>query len=135
MKNQNETRPTNHDVIDFIANLPEEQRADTDALARLMQGVSGEPAVLWGKIIGFGSYHYKYASGREGDWMRIGFGAGKGKFSLYLTDDVARLIDEVGDLGKCKVGKGCVYINKLDDVDREKLKELIGLAWQAAPRQ
>ena len=135
MKNENETRPTNHDVIDFIANLPEEQRVDTDALARLMQDVSGEPAVLWGKIIGFGTYHYKYASGREGDWMRIGFAPGKGKFSLYLTDNVEKLINEVEDLGKCKVGKGCVYINKLDDVDREKLKELIGLAWQVAPQQ
>lgn len=135
MKNENETRPTNHDIIDFIANLPEEQQADTNTLVQLMQDVSDEPAVLWGKIVGFGSYHYKYASGREGDWMRIGFGPRKGKFSLYLTDDVARLIDEVGDLGKCKVGKGCVYVNKLADVDHEKLKELIQLAWQTAPHQ
>lgn len=70
MKNENKTKPTNRDIVDFIASLPEKQQADAEALVEIMQDISGEPPILWGnKIVGFGSFHYKSKSGREGDWM------------------------------------------------------------------
>jgi nucleoid DNA-binding protein len=129
VKNENKTKPTNRDIVDFIASLPEKQQADAETLVGIMQEISGEPPVLWGnKIVGFGSFHYKSKSGREGDWPRIGFAPGTGKFSLYLTFDAAELTSKVKDLGKYKIGKGCVYINKLADVDLEKLKQLVRIA-------
>lgn len=129
MKNENKTKPTDRDIIDFIASLPEKQQADAEVLVGIMQDISGEKPVLWGaKIVGFGSFHYKSKSGREGDWPRIGFAPGTGKFSLYLTFDAAELTSQVKDLGKYKIGKGCVYINKLADIDLAKLRELIRIA-------
>jgi hypothetical protein len=137
MKSDNQTKPTSRDIEEFIAGLPENQQADSRALTQMMQEVSGELPVLWGsRIVGFGSYHYKYRSGREGDWMRIGFAPGTGKFSLYLTYDAEKLTSKIENLGKYKTGKGCVYINKLADVDSEKLKTLIKIAYASeAPYQ
>jgi hypothetical protein len=132
-KNENKTQPTDRDIVDFIASLPEKQQTDAEVLVEIMQKISGEPPVLWGaRIVGFGSFHYKSKSGREGDWPRIGFAPGTGKLSLYLTFDAAELTSKVKDLGKYKIGKGCVYINKLADVDRAKLEELIRIANMAA---
>lgn len=129
MKNENKTKPTSRDIVDFIASLPEKQQADAETLVDIMQEISGEPPILWGnKIVGFGSFHYKSKSGREGDWMRLGFAPGTGKFSLYLTFDAQELTGKVKNLGKYKIGKGCVYINKLADVDLEKLKQLVRIA-------
>jgi nucleoid DNA-binding protein len=131
-KNENKTRPTDTDIADFIASLPEKQQADAGTLVEIMRDISGEAPVLWGsKIIGFGTFHYRSKSGREGDWMRIGFAPGTGKFSLYLTYDAEKLTGKVKDLGKYTTGKGCVYINKLADVDTEKLKELVKIAYAA----
>lgn len=129
MKNENKTQPTDRDIVDFIASLPANQQADAETLTRIMQEVSGEAPVLWGaRIVGFGSFHYTSKSGREGDWPQIGFAPGTGKFSLYLTYDAAELTSKVKDLGKYKIGKGCVYINKLADVDLEKLRQLVTIA-------
>lgn len=129
MKNENKTKPASRDIVDFIASLPEKQQADAETLVDIMQEISGEPPILWGnKIVGFGSFHYKSKSGREGDWMRLGFAPGTGKFSLYLTFDAQELTGKVKNLGKYKIGKGCVYINKLADVDLEKLKQLVRIA-------
>lgn len=129
-KNENKTKPTNRDIVDFIASLPEKQQADAEILTKIMQDVSGEKPVLWGpRIVGFGVFHYVSKSGREGDWPIIGFAPGTSKFSLYLTFDAAKLTSKVKDLGKYKIGKGCVYINKLADVDLDKLKELIKIAY------
>lgn len=128
-KNDNKTQPTERNITDFIAALPANQQVDAHTLVDMMQSISGESPVLWGsRIVGFGSFHYKSKSGREGDWMRIGFAPGSGKFSLYLTFDAEELTSKVPDLGKYKIGKGCVYINKLDDVDLEKLRQLIAIA-------
>ena len=128
-KNENKTRPTNRDIADFIASLPTAQQTDAETLIEIMQSISGEPPVLWGsRIVGFGTFHYKSKAGREGDWMRIGFAPGTGKFSLYLTYDAAALTAKVQNLGKYKIGKGCIYINRLADVDLEKLKQLISIA-------
>lgn len=125
-KNENKTLPTGRDIGDFIASLPQRQQADAATLVEIMQDISGERPVLWGsRIVGFGSFHYKSKSGREGDWPIIGFAPGSSKFSLYLTFDAAQLTSNVKDLGKFKMGKGCIYINKLADVDVEKLKYLI----------
>lgn len=128
-KNENKTRPTNRDIADFIASLPTGQQTDAETLIEIMQSISGEPPVLWGsRIVGFGTFHYKSKAGREGDWMRIGFAPGTGKFSLYLTYDATELTAKVQNLGKYKTGKCCIYINKLADVDLEKLKQLISIA-------
>jgi len=132
VKNENKTQPTTRDIADFIASLPKKQQADAKKLVEIMQAVSGKPPVLWGsRIVGFGKYHYKSRSGREGDWMQIGFAPGTGKFSLYLTFDADELTSKVKDLGKYKTGKGCVYINKLGDVNQDKLRELVEIAYAA----
>lgn len=131
MTNENKTRPSSQDIVDFVANLPVDQQPDAEKLIEIMQEVSGEQPVLWGsRIVGFGTYHYVSKSGREGDWMRIGFAprAG-GKLSLYLTLDASELTSKVSDLGKFTIGKGCVYINKLADVDEAKLRELVKIAY------
>ncbi|HEY0965317.1 MAG TPA: DUF1801 domain-containing protein [Candidatus Saccharimonadales bacterium] len=131
-KNENKTRPTTVDIVDFIASLPEKQQKDAGTLVEIMQDISGKSPVLWGsRIVGFGVFHYVSKSGREGDWPIIGFAPGTGKFSLYLTFDAAKLTAQVKDLGKYKIGKGCIYINKLADVDLEKLKELIKIAYNS----
>lgn len=131
MTNENKTKPTDRDIVDFIAGLPEKQQADAQALVEIMQEISGERPVLWGsRIVGFGSFHYVSKSGREGDWPIIGFAPGTGKFSLYLTYDAADLTSQVKDLGKFTIGKGCVYINKLADVDLAKLRQLVKIAYE-----
>lgn len=126
------TVPTNADVMEFIARLDDnQQQRDSETLVSLMQRVSGEPPVLWGTaIIGFGTYHYIYASGREGDMPRIAFSPRKGKLVLYLTNDAKKYESICERLGKHKTSKACVYINKLTDVDEGVLKELIGTAYQ-----
>lgn len=130
MVSENKTQPTDVDIADFIAGLPINQQADAQMLVEIMQDISGEPPILWGpRIVGFGTFHYKSKSGREGDWPIIGFAPGTGKFSLYLTFDAADLTSRVKDLGKFKIGKGCVYINKLADVNMEKLRELIKIGY------
>lgn len=131
-KNENKTRPTDTAIEEFIASLPDRQQVDAWTLVKIMQDISGEPPVLWGsRIVGFGTFHYKSKSGREGDWMRIGFAPGTRKFSLYLTYDADELTSKVKGLGKYKTGKGCVYVNKLADVNMERLKELIKIAYAA----
>lgn len=131
-KNENKTKPTDQNIVDFIGALPNGQQADAEKLVEIMQDVSGELPVLWGKrIVGFGTFHYVSKSGREGDWMKIGFAPGSGKFSLYLTYDAEQLVSQVKDLGTFKTGKGCIYIHKLADVDLEKLKQLIEVAYSA----
>lgn len=131
MVSENKTQPTDVDIVDFIAGLPINQQADAQTLVEIMQDISGEPPILWGpRIVGFGTFHYKSKSGREGDWPIIGFAPGTGKFSLYLTFDAADLTSRVKDLGKFKIGKGCVYINKLADVNMEKLRELIKIGYR-----
>lgn len=131
-KNENKTKPTKVDIVDFIASLPEKQQKDAQTLTEIMQSTSGESPVLWGpRIVGFGVFHYVSKSGREGDWPIIGFAPGTGKFSLYLTFDAAELTSKIKDLGKFKIGKGCIYINKLADVDLDKLKELVKIAYEA----
>ena len=126
------TKPTAISVTDFINAISEEQkRQDAFALLEMMQKISGEIPVLWGSaIIGFGNKRYKSpTSGREVDWFLIGFAPRKANFSLYLTTIISEHDASLEKLGKYKTGGGCLYINKLADVDVEMLEGLIEKAF------
>ncbi|MBP7687681.1 MAG: DUF1801 domain-containing protein [Thermoflexales bacterium] len=124
---ESKTKPTVQSVEEFLNAIPDEQkRADALALAKLIKQVTRfEPTMWGGSIVGYGSYHYKYASGREGDACLVGFSPRKQNFTLYLMLGVADYSDLLDKLGKHKTGKGCLYINTLADVDVPTLKELI----------
>jgi len=110
---------------------PERKRADAQALDRVFRDVTGFAPRLWGpSIIGYGRYHYCYASGREGDYLATGFAARKAAFSIYILPGYADFGPILGRLGKHRKGKSCLYVNKLADIDLDVLGELIaaGLA-------
>lgn len=134
-KNQNKTVATSASVDDFIAAVPNETRKkDAKALVALMKKVSGEKPKMWGSsIIGFGTKHYKYESGREGDICLIGFSPRGSSLVLYLHKDFDGADDLVARLGKIKTSMACLYINKLADVDMAVLEELIARSWAHAP--
>ncbi len=129
------TQATQVSVEDFIASLPDDQQQDSRQLIKIMQDITNYPPVMWGNsIVGFDSYHYKsQRSSQEGDWMKIGFAPRQGKISLYLTTDAEQLTRSLQDVGKYQTGKGCIYIKKLADVDRDKLVQLIKIAYLNAP--
>lgn len=132
-QNTNKTQPTAADVEDFIntVDTSEVRRADARVLLGMMQEETGQPPVMWGpSIIGFGRYHYKYASGREGDAPAAGFSPRKAQLVIYgLTypPGVEHLLEK---LGKVKTGAGCVYVNKLADIDLGVLRELIKISYR-----
>jgi hypothetical protein len=123
----NKTQPTNSSVKAFVDALPDQgRRKDAKVLIAMMQRATGEKAKMWGpSIVGFGSYHYVYESGREGDMPLVGFSPRKAATVLYnvraLNDDETLLLK----LGKHTTGKGCLYIKKLDDVDQKVLEEMV----------
>lgn len=125
------TIPSSSSVIDFLASLDNaDQRKDSETLIDIMSNVSGESPVMWGpSIIGFGSYHYKHDSGREGDMPNIAFSPRKGKLVLYITYDAEKYVDIRQRLGAHKVSKACIYISKLSDVSIDTLKELVTVAY------
>ena len=102
------------------------RRADARQVLDLIQAVTGEPPKMWGSsIVGFGSYHYRYASGREGDWPVAGFSPRKQNLVIYIMPGFSDYGDLLGKLGKYRTGKSCLYVNKLDDVDLELLEQLV----------
>ncbi|HMB58739.1 MAG TPA: DUF1801 domain-containing protein [Xanthomonadales bacterium] len=104
----------------------EQQKKDCQEIGRMMQGITGKKPRMWGtSIVGFGSYHYRYASGREGDWPLCGFSPRKQAMSLYIMSGFGDYEELMARLGKHKTGKSCLYIKKLDDVDREVLKQVV----------
>jgi hypothetical protein len=124
---ENKTQPTTARVEEFLASVEHPgRRADGLELLELMHGATGQDAVMWGPtIVGFGRYHYRYGSGREGDAAAVGFSPRKANLALYgLTygPESDRLL---AALGKHKTGAACLYINRLEDVDREILAEMI----------
>ncbi len=122
------TKKTAQSVEAFFNKIPDQQkRADSLAILAMMKDITGEKPRMWGEsIVGFGDYHYKYASGREGDWFRTGFSPRKQNITLYLGFDVVGdHSDLIKKLGKYKTGKGCLYINKLADIDVAVLREMI----------
>jgi len=132
----NKTQPTDASVAAFVAGLADErQRADSERLIALMSKVTGEPATMWGpSIIGFGSYHYRYASGREGDAPLVGFSPRKTALTLYASAGEDERADLLARLGPHKVGKSCVYVKRLSDVDEQVLADLVraGVAYARA---
>jgi hypothetical protein len=127
MAYKNKTSETETDVIDFINSHVEndQKKADSFELVRLMRQWSGFEPKMWGPtIIGFGSYHYKYASGHEGDAAMIGFSPRKAEFSLYVfspTEENKHLLD---NFGKYKMGKACIYVKKLSDININVLEKM-----------
>jgi hypothetical protein len=110
--------------LDAVEN--ETRRKDAFALLKLMKEVTGEEPAMWGpSIVGFGSYHYTYASGREGDWPIVGFSPRKRNLTLYIMDGFDEYGSLLAKLGKHTTGKACLYINKLADVDMDVLRELV----------
>ncbi len=124
---QNKTKAHNASVADFIYNSDPKKVEDSFKLVSIMERLSGEKATMWGpSIIGFGTYHYKYESGREDDMCRIGFSPRKASFSLYvLSCDGNDDLELVKKLGKIKMGASCIYFNKLADIDLNVLEALI----------
>ncbi len=123
----NKTVPTEIDPTDFVASVEHDvRRGDAEVLLELMERVSGCPPKMWGpSIVGYDEYHYVYDTGREGDFMKVGFSPRKANMVLYLLpgyDEAGEMLDR---LGKHKIGKSCLYINKLADVDLAVLEELI----------
>ena len=123
---KNKTVATAKDPLAFIDGVKGDvKRRDSHELVAMMQAVVGEPPKMWGPtIVGFGTVHYKYESGREGDICLTGFSPRAGGLVLYIgpTLEDAKLMSK---LGKHKTGKGCLYINKLDDVDRKVLRQIV----------
>jgi len=121
------TKPEKTDPREFIAKVkPESKRKDAETVMTMMERLSGEQPVMWGpSMIGFGSYHYKYDSGREGDWFLTGFSPRKSNFSLYIMAGFDKYEKLMSKLGKYKTGKSCLYVKKLDDIDLDVLEELI----------
>ena len=126
----NKTKPTKVSVAGFINALTDPaKRADAKALVKLMQSAAGEKPKMWGpSIIGFGSHHYKYESGREGDMPLIGFSPRKAATVLYGMNASSDSKALLAKLGKCTTGKGCLYIKKLADVDQDVLKTIASKA-------
>ena len=114
-------------VDDFLQAVENETRKkDALIILDIMEEITGEPAKMWGtSIIGFGSYHYVYESGREGDWMMTGFSPRKTSLTLYIMSGFGRAEELLSQLGKYKTGKSCLYINKLEQIDLDVLKTLI----------
>jgi hypothetical protein len=124
---ENKTKPTKLSVAAFIEALTDRtRRADAKTLVRLMQRATAEKPKMWGpSIIGFGSYHYKYDSGREGDMLLIGFSPRKAAIVLYNMGGFSGSEALRAKLGKHTTGKGCLYIEKLAEVDQQVLEALV----------
>lgn len=121
------TRPTDASVEAFIDAVDHpRRREDARTLLELMQWVTGEKPVMWGpSIVGYGSYHYRYASGQEADWPIAGFSPRKQNLSIYIMPGFGTYDELLSRLGKYKTGKSCLYINKLADVNMDVLETLV----------
>lgn len=128
------TIPTELNINDYLENIPTEQKKqDAKIILDLMKKVSGEKPVIWGNnfIVGFGSYKYYRKGGKEElKWFPLGFAARKTKLTLYLTNSLKMQEKNLEKLGKYKMGSGCLYINKLADVDLNILEDMITVCWE-----
>lgn len=129
---ENKTVPTKANVREFLAQVDDpRKRHDSEKLIGMMQEISGNPPVLWGpSIIGFGSYHYNYASGREGDAPVLGFSPRKAQLTIYVADGFEAYGDLLGVLGRHKTSVGCLYIKTLDDVREDVLRDLLARSYK-----
>ena len=121
------TKPTKESVAKFLNSIEDEaRRQDCKTVAKLMEEVTGSKPVMWGPaIVGYGSYHYKYASGQEGDWPRAGFSPRKQNLTIYIMGGFDEHPELMEKLGKHTRSKGCLYIKRLDDVHLPTLKKLV----------
>ena len=121
------TKPTEISVLQFIESIDDEvKKKDCFYLYDLMTKVSGSEPVMWsGSIVGFGDWHYKYKSGREGHWFVMGFSPRKQNLTIYIMDGFAGHSALIDQLGKHKTGKSCLYVKKLADIDLTVLKKLV----------
>jgi len=124
---ENKTRETKTSVAAFLNAIDDKlKRADAKKIAAMMRKATGKRAKMWGTaIVGFGTYHYKYESGREGDWALVGFSPRKQNLVVYIMPGFEKFPTLMRKLGKYKTGKSCLYLNKLDDVDESVLEQLI----------
>ena len=125
---ENKTKPTKAGVTAFLNSVEDRQkRADCRKVAAMMRRATGKRAKMWGSsIVGFGTYHYKYDSGREGDFILTGFSPRKQALTVYIMPGFSRYDALLKKLGKYKTGKSCLYIKRLADVDERVLERLIG---------
>jgi hypothetical protein len=123
----NKTKATKASVSEFLNSIEDQQkRADARKVAAMMRKATGKRAKMWGtSIVGYGTYHYKYASGREGDFMIAGFSPRKQALTVYIMAGFGRFEALLDKLGKYKTGKSCLYIKRLADVDEQVLQKLI----------
>jgi hypothetical protein len=121
------TQPNDKSVEAYLNAIPDEvRRKDCFTLLEMMQQATGAPPVMWGDaIVGFGNYHYSYASGREGDWFQVGFSPRKQNLTLYLISGFDQYQSLLARLGKHSTSKSCLYIKRLSDVDLPALQELV----------
>lgn len=121
------TAPNDGDVEAFLSSVEDEaKRDDCYAILKMMQEITGEAPKMWGStIVGFGSYHYKYPTGRTGTWFLTGFSPRKQNLTMYLMPGAESLEELFEGLGKYKMGKGCLYVKKLAQVDQNVLRKLI----------
>ena len=126
------TKPTKESVKKFLDTVEHDgKRADSFKLLEIMKEITNEEPVMWGpSIVGFGSYHYKYKSGREGDWLKTGFSPRKQSLTVYIMEGFDGYEELLGKLGKHKTGVSCLYINKLTDVDMSVLRKIIKKSYQ-----
>jgi hypothetical protein len=126
-KAANITRPTTTDPADYVASVPDAtKRADCQALVSLMQRLTGASPVMWGSsIVGFGQYHYRYASGREGDFFLCGFAPRKANLVIYVNGIVPDQDRYLARIGKHKMGRSCLYVKRLADLDQAVLEDLL----------
>ena len=124
---ENKTQRNDGDVMAYLESVSNKRRReDSLVVLKIMEEVTGEPAELWGtSIVGFGTYHYKYESGREGDFMITGFAPRKQALTLYIMGGFERHEELLAKLGKHRTGSSCLYINKLADVDMDVLREIV----------
>ena len=134
---ENKTKPTKDSVIAFLNKIEDQQvRDDCFVILELMQKVSNCEPIMWGStIIGFGTHHYVYESGREGDTVVMGFSPRKQNITIYLMGGVKNVEDELSTLGKYKTGKGCLYIKSLSDVNAEALKKIFAKSFEEAQQK
>ena len=121
------TKPTQASVKEFLNQIPDkERRDDCFAVAKMMEEITGDKPKMWGpSIVGFGTYHYKYESGREGDWPKTGFSPRKKDLTLYIMMGFEKQTELMKQLGKHSTGKSCLYIKRLSDIHIPTLKKLI----------
>ncbi|MBK8048524.1 MAG: DUF1801 domain-containing protein [Anaerolineales bacterium] len=130
---EQKTKPTEESVDAFLQGVANERRrADSYAVLEMMQEITGKPPVLWGpSMVGFGAFHYRYASGHEGESFIVGFSPRKESLTLYFMGGFEPLAPQLAALGKYKLGKGCLYIKKLEDVDLATLRDMVATAYVA----